>query len=322
MYDLKLWQFIADRLAAGETAALLVVVDADHETPGKPGFKLAVATDGELRGTIGGGALEHELVETARRMLADGETRTQLVRRVLRDTDDPEAGDMICGGNVSVAVVPLHPGRMSVIASIAAHWRERRPGRFSLSPDGIAFAPKGAAHRDPAFRRTTADTWHYEERLGTTDTVYIVGGGHVGLALSRVLAILDLRIVVLDERPDVGTMRDNTSAHAKLTVPFSETGKHIPDGNDVYVIIATPGHRADETVLRQLARRDLRYVGMMGSRNKVREIMSHLRADGFDEATLARVHSPIGLPIHSHTAGEIAVSIAAELVQVRNRPES
>lgn len=308
------WRFLAAGLRASESVCLLAVVDSAGETPCKPGFKMAVARDGRLSGTVGGGVFEYEMVERARRMLSeDGET-TLLVRREMG-----EAGDMLCGGNATMALLRLTPRSLAAIEAVLDGARRRTPGRLRLSPEGVAFRPGDPAETAPVFRQAAPADWSYEESLGSGDTVYIVGGGHVSLALSRTLAALDLRIVVMDERPDVETMRRNRYAHEKRIVRFDRVAGEIPAGEAAYVVIATPGHRADESALRQLAAKPLRYLGMLGSEGKVRAILEHLRADGFAEETLARLHAPIGLPIASHTPAEIAISIAAEIVQERNR---
>jgi xanthine dehydrogenase accessory factor len=78
------------------------------------------------------------------------------------------------------------------------------------------------------------------------------------------------------------------------------------------------GYRTDEIVLRQLIRRSFKYLGMLGSAEKVRTMFTAMRADGFTDSELARVHAPIGLPIHSRTPPEIAVSIAAQIIGVKN----
>ncbi|MBN2571707.1 MAG: XdhC family protein, partial [Ignavibacteriales bacterium] len=86
-----------------------------------------------------------------------------------------------------------------------------------------------------------------------------------------------------------------------------------------YIIIMTPGHKSDEIVLRNTINKNVKYIGMMASPKKRDEIIQKLKKDGFDDKTLNRLHSPIGLPINSHTPAEIAVSIAGELVSVNNK---
>jgi xanthine dehydrogenase accessory factor len=158
----------------------------------------------------------------------------------------------------------------------------------------------------------------YTETLRPPDTLYIVGSGHVGLALSRVMSMLDFRIVVFDQRPDVDTLTRNVFAHEKRVLSFDRVGRHVRSGDRSYVAIMTHSHRSDEAVLRQLFGKRLRYVGLMASPRKAELVFDRLRSEGVPERLLRNVRSPIGLPIASHTPAEIAISIAAEIIQTRN----
>jgi len=318
MADTHVWHFLRQRLRAGARAVLLVVVRSDHETPGKPGFKMAVALDGPPRGSVGGGILEHALCERAREALRQDREDSVLCRHELTGSGSGGPEQMICGGALTVALCPLCPSDLTVVERILDCVRRGRPGRLRLCPKGLAFEGEESGRERHTFTQTANEDWLYEERLGLAGTVYIIGGGHVGLALSRALATLDLRVVVIDERPHVETMRRNRYAHERRVVAFDAVGDGIPEGDSTYVVIATPAHSADECVLRQVVCKRVRYLGMLGSRTKVREIMAHMRADKFPEDALRRVHAPVGVPISSHTPAEIALSIAAQIVQVRN----
>lgn len=317
MHEEDLWEFVEGRLADDGQVVLMVVVHTEDDTPGKPGFKMAVAPDAALSGTVGGGALEHRLVERARDMLEAGESAAVLTRHELPDYGADEPLEMICGGTQTVALCPLTRSDEATVEQILTCLREGETVRLRLTPEGmslVAGRPEGDRH---TFTHQ-GERWQYEETLGYADTVYIVGGGHVGLALSRALAPLELRIVVIDERPEVETLKRNRWAHEKCVVPFDSVAEEIPEGEGTYVVIATPQHSADECVLRQLVRKRLRYLGMLGSTTKVRQIMANMREDGFSEEDLGRVRSPVGLPIGSHTPAEIAISIAAEIIKVKN----
>jgi xanthine dehydrogenase accessory factor len=297
-----LWQFVAARLDGGQDMVLLVVTASSGSAPGRAGFKMAVGADGCLAGTIGGGRIEHDLVETARSMLRRGSSRARICLRVHRP-EHPRTSGMVCGGRQTVLLYPCRAGDRRAVAALC----KRKPGVLRITRSGMTV---GASQ--PAGRCL------YSERICSPDTLYVVGGGHVGLALSRVAALLDFRVVVFDERPEVDTMIRNVFAQERRVVAFSDVGRHIPAGSRSYAVIMTPMHTADELVLRQLVGKRLRYLGLMASRSKAKWMLDRLRADGFADRQLGRVRCPVGLPIGSHTPAEIAVSIAAELVAVRN----
>jgi xanthine dehydrogenase accessory factor len=164
--------------------------------------------------------------------------------------------------------------------------------------------------------------WCYREQLGFRDHVTVVGGGHVSLALSNVLALLDFELTVLDDRPDLPTLAANQAAHHRRVISYDTIADEIVPGPHQYVVVMTVGYRTDALVLRQLLGsttepEPYRYLGVMGSTAKVAELRRGLAEAGFTAAAMARLRGPIGLPIGSQTPEEIAVSIAAELIQAR-----
>ena len=162
-------------------------------------------------------------------------------------------------------------------------------------------------------------TWLYRGPIGLEDTLYIIGGGHVGLALSRVAATLPFRIVVLDNREDLATMAANRWAHQRQVVDYDRIADHVVEGDRSWVVIMTFGHTHDRQVLEGLLGKELAYLGLMGSEAKVLQLFAAMLEDGSPAADLEGVKAPIGVPIGSHTPEEIAISVAAEIIAMRNR---
>ncbi|HOT97059.1 MAG TPA: XdhC family protein [bacterium] len=313
------WQFILEKSRLGIPVVLLVVTANSGATPGKPGFKMAAAADGGLAGSIGGGKLEFDLVEEARALLRSANPAPVLRRLRLEEDGSAEANGMICGGEQSVLLYPLQPADRSVIETLIAVLAVGGTGSWSITNSEMLWSeetgPSGTQPGDDAHEGEVL----YQERIFPNDTLYLVGGGHVSLALSQLMNLLEWRIVVLDDRPGVDTLKHNRWAEDKIITPYAEAARHIHPGEKSWVVIMTPSHRADEIVLRTLVRLPLRYLGMMASRTKAAEILEHLRREGVAEELLQRVWTPVGLPIASHTPAEIAVSIAAQLIQIRNQ---
>ena len=135
------------------------------------------------------------------------------------------------------------------------------------------------------------------------------------------MATLPFRVVVLDDRPELPTLMANSFAQETRVIDYNEVTRHVPDGERSWVVIMTYGHENDALVLRQLLGRRFRYLGLLGSRAKVARMFAVFRDEGVPAQDLERVSAPIGVPIGSHTPEEIAISIAAEIVQVRNKLE-
>ncbi|MBI2917142.1 MAG: XdhC family protein [Chloroflexi bacterium] len=146
-------------------------------------------------------------------------------------------------------------------------------------------------------------------------TVVVIGAGHVGQAVARLAKMFDFRVVVVDDRPDFASRERFPTADQVIAGEFLAALRSLPIGPTTYVVLVTRGHRHDEVCLRQAAVSPAAYVGMIGSRRRVRIVLQHLAEDGVPAEALARVHSPIGLDIGAETPEEIALSIMAEIVK-------
>ncbi|MBN1934214.1 MAG: XdhC family protein [Anaerolineae bacterium] len=145
----------------------------------------------------------------------------------------------------------------------------------------------------------------------------IVGGGHVAQPTAEIGAMCGFGVTVIDDREEMVAQERFPHADRRLTGDIVETLKSISIAPNTHIVIVTRGHAYDEDALRAVIDSPAAYVGMIGSRRKAATIFDHLRADGIDEARIARVHSPIGLNIGSQTPAEIAVSILAEIIMLR-----
>jgi xanthine dehydrogenase accessory factor len=155
------------------------------------------------------------------------------------------------------------------------------------------------------------------EPLARTEHLYIVGGGHCAVELAPLARKAGFEVTVIDNRPEWANSEKHPSVHV-LCVPYAEVGPHIRFSGHSYVVIMTHGHRHDEEVLRQCLGRELKYLGMIGSRKKTQRCFDSLLAEGRSREELSRVYAPVGFGIGSMTPIEIAISISAQLIAVRN----
>jgi xanthine dehydrogenase accessory factor len=310
------WKFLLERLAAGRAAALLQVVDHDGSSPGKTGFRMAVAENSRA-GTIGGGQVENELVGRAWQRLKESGRVVERMVRHHNETAESDRSGMVCSGSQTVVLLTLGPADIPALTRAHAAVDGNGRARLRIHPGGLEVEP-GEGVWEPRYSGSEAG-WDYQETLGPVDTLYIFGGGHVGLALSRVMAPFGFHLVVFDDRLDLDTLAANSWAHEKRVLPFEAAADAVVGGEHEWAVIMTFGHQADERVLRRLVNKPLRYLGLLGSPAKVAQLFTHLRDEGIDAEALARVHAPIGLSIGSRTPDEIAISIVAEIIRVRNR---
>ena len=150
------------------------------------------------------------------------------------------------------------------------------------------------------------------------DRVLLFGGGHVARALAKVLSLADYSVEVWDQRPEAVTPALFPDAAALRCGAWEAALEALaPVAAEDYVVVMTPGHQADFTVLAQVLKTPAKYIGCIGSRSKAAAVRSRLLEAGFSEEEVDRVRSPIGLPIGGKAPGEIAVSVAAEMVACR-----
>jgi len=250
MNKIAFWEFVHEVLQADEPLMLLLVVESNGSSPGKPGFKMAVTVDGLIHGTIGGGIMEKELAVKATRLLARAAARTQLLKILHHEgragkRSATRLSGGICSGWQRIAMLPLTIADSDAVGSLLFALKRNRPGRLQVSPHGLEFKPMKKPAADTAFVSGAHDEWRYREEAGLRPTVTIIGGGHVGLALSRLMADLNFHVKVLDDRPGLATMAENTYAQEKAVVSYKRIARLVEEGPQSYVLIMTFGHLAD-----------------------------------------------------------------------------
>jgi xanthine dehydrogenase accessory factor len=309
--DLPAWTLAAAALRACQPAALLCVVRSEGSSPGRQGFKMMVTAEA-VAGSIGGGVMEHKWVELARQRLRDGDYTPLLRPQIHRREAAANRSGMMCAGEQEVLLWPLRPTDLPTVAGIETALQTLGGGVWEVSEAaGLRLATAGPAE---FFDYQSGPAWRYREQLGFRDQLTIVGGGHVSLALSQLASLLEFEITVLDDRDSLPTLDANHYAHHRQRIDYETLA--VPPGPRHYVVVMTVGYRTDAVALRRLLGHHYAYLGVLGSATKVAELRRVLAAEGYD---LSNLRGPIGVPINSRTPEEIAVSIAAELLAVRNQ---
>jgi xanthine dehydrogenase accessory factor len=307
----EIWKYIYDKLLGGLDICLMVVVDSKGSSPGRKGFKLAVCSDGCFYGTIGGGIMEHKLVEKAKSLLNSSGWTPFIMHQFHDKEHTQDRSGMICSGQQTIAYIPICKAEKDIIQAIA----EKKESCYRISPAGIQLEKE--AHG--IFHEISASDWYFNEAINQQTTVHIVGAGHVGLALSEILHFLGMNVIIYDNRPELNTLEKNQFVSEKKIICYEAIYENLSPKSSDYLVIMTIGYRTDKTVLKQLIRHEFAYIGMLGSQKKIENLFQEMKAEGIEESLLHKVHSPIGLPISAKTAQEIAISIAAEVIQIKNK---
>lgn len=327
---------------------LLTIIHSSGSAPREAGTHALMLSDGTVIGTVGGGAVEAKAFETARYAFLYKMSKVLVFD--LRQTEAP-AGGAVCGGEVRIFCQYLNPH----IAGIA-EWiflavkarKEHLPYMMVIVPKedndwGMAVlsarkkilcvcgSERACADiRSLAARRSnipdrTRPVWKdcgqlfYAELLARPGRVFIFGAGHVAQALVPVLTGLDFPCVVVDDRSEFANAENFPQAEEIFVGNMKQLHQFLIIKEYDYVCIMTRGHVSDYEVERQILPSNPGYIGVIGSKEKLKYVYGKLLKDGFTEEELSAVHAPIGVPISAQTPAEIAVSIAAELIAVRAR---
>lgn len=183
------------------------------------------------------------------------------------------------------------------------HWEFDLGGDYPNEKTGMICGGKQALLIDPLF---------------TGHELYIIGAGHCGQALAELAAKCDFAVTMLDDRAEVIAQAAKDTSLKAILVKYSDITKHINFTAETYIVAMTHGHKHDETVMRQIVGKHYKYFGIIGSKQKVTTIFRSMLADKFSKKDLKKLFSPIGLHIGSQTPYEIAVSILAQLIAVKN----
>jgi xanthine dehydrogenase accessory factor len=330
-------------LDQGRPCIYCAVVDTRGSTPQKAGAAMLVFPDGGQIGTLGGGCVEAEVKQRALQALQAG-GRVEVRTFHLDDIHGWDDG-LICGGRMTILLDPLpagtaadyyrwlylltQQGRGFTEAVVVSDAEGLCAGdRYLFDADGALaiqsrpIAEPLAVELAPLSTRPRPALRHGVAYLSTLPRIalFLIGGGHVGQATARLAAEVGFEIWVLDDRKQYVTPERFPSATRRMVGDIGPTLAELNPSltPSVYALILTRGHGHDEEALFRLASSVCGYVGMIGSRRKIKLIFEDLIARGLSEETLARIHAPLGLEIGSQTVPEIAVSIVAELIAHRN----
>lgn len=235
---------------------LVTVIESQGSSPGKPGMKMIVYSDGKTSGTIGGGQVERDVIND----VLNGRFNSLARRTYQMMGDFGQQPGMTCGGSQEVLIEPLSSGT----------------------------------------------------------PLYIIGAGHCAMELSSLASRCGFSVTVIDDRPEWCNKEKHPQAACHLCQNYADFSGLIDFSPEAYIVIMTHEHAHDEEALRACLYKPWKYLGMIGSRRKVGLLFDKLASEGVEKKLLERLHSPIGLPIGSQTPAEIAVSIVAQLIAVRN----
>lgn len=318
---LSVWRLAMSSLNRNIAVVLLYVLESKGSSPGRRGFLMTVNAAGEMEGSIGGGIMEHKFTELAKERFRQNETILSVKRQVHDKEAAKDQSGMICSGEQTNLLYTLNASDKPTVEKIITSLEQHRRGCLTLSPSGIAFDEQ-PPESDFYFQQMSETHWQYREKTGIRNRLFIIGGGHVALAFSRIMRSMDFYIVLFDDRQGLDSLMRNDFVHERILLQDYRDLKGLVQGGEThYVAIMTQGYRTDDQAVRTLLPLNFRYLGLLGSKAKVEKMLASYRAEGITEERLQRLSAPAGLAIRSQTPEEIAISIAAEIIQRLPREE-
>ena len=343
---------MADLAKAGRRFAVATVVRTQGSTPQMVGARLVLAdTDPDTRpaGTLGGGCVEADAIVASREILRGG---GRSLRAYELTEDLAWNTGLVCGGTMWILAEPgeealtiggrheldrlvhasLGGSPVVLVTLLERQGRDVRfAGRVLVDMEGAIAGSLGSASidasaRDSALRQLP----HGVARLAAVDEardlliepiagrprIIVAGGGHVAQAIARQAQLLDFDVTILEDRPEFSDPSRFGGARV-LAGDVPATLASLDYGWSSFLVIATRGHKLDSDCVMAAVRTEARYIGLLGSRRKVVLVQEMLREAGVDKARLAAIHSPVGLDLGGRTPAEIALSVLAEITQVR-----
>ena len=348
----EIYQKIPELIESAQVGAYCTVVETKGSTPQKPGSKLLILPDLRNIGTLGGGCVEAEARRQAIGLMQDGMPR---LLEFQLDSDYGWDDGLICGGQMKIFIdLPktsaeaemferlqgLNAAKVPLVCAtvVASEKRDVAVGMkmiFANTGEHIGTlgdpaleaavekeTPNVLTRNTAGLFRETGTASIFLEPLQPRPTLLIAGAGHVGQALCHSGNWLDFDIAIVDDRADFASAERLPEADEIIIGDIATELRKYPITPLTYVVIVTRGHQHDESALHSVVESDARYIGLIGSRRKIKLIFDDLMEAGISQERLQRVYAPIGLDIHSKTVPEIAVSIASQLIQIRNAPDT
>ncbi len=316
------WETVYSLLSEGQNVFLAMVAEHTRHSPGTTGAKLLVAKDSDPVGTIGGGIMEYTLVKRAIGILDNGSFTPEIQTLSHRKSGPEEKSGMICAGQQTNLYYLCRPEREGVTVERIVHLlNHNQSALLSIGSSGMAVQEQKPNVHELQIQLTQDDNnWLYEEQLQNFKRIAIIGGGHCSLALSRVMKHLGYDVFVFDTRANVFTVEENIYAKTiQIVDDYQEAADLIHYPELTQVLVMTTDVASDIRGLLGAIHQPFPFIGVMGSQAKIAEITRRLKSDGITEDQVSRLTAPVGISMASNTPEEIAISVAAQILQKRDQ---
>ena len=297
----RFFDHLTAALAEGEPFALGIISGIKGSSPQKKGAKALFFADGRIQGTLGGGCLEAEIQDRARRALL---TQTPATFDLVLDHDFGWDDGLICGGKVCGLILPL-------AAQAGDIWRA-----LAQADEPLVWGVK--ENFNIAWADAAETGWLYQETVFPPCALWIAGSGHVAQAVAPLALQLDFEVTVFDDRPTLASPQYFPKSTRFRVGYWEELLREPMPSKPAFGLIVTRGHQHDAMVLKEWVHHPFAFLGMIGSRRKARLIFTQFLENKIaTQEELDRVACPVGVDIQAVSVPEIAVSVLGQFIQKR-----
>jgi len=337
-----------------DNCVLATVIQSQGSTPQKAGSSAVIGANGILAGTVGGGMTELKVIRQSQILL---ESKKSGLFSYELHGEIGKGSESICGGNMSVLLDASPELNLTVFNQLKDSLEKRKKGVLMTLVDtsdseqvkilrhwfdgntNWTFSEELRHVIEPEISEmldnpmsdfckmvsmtanlTGIEGFAFLEHIHPKPTLIIAGAGHIGLSLAHLGKFLGFSVTVWDDRPEYAVQNRIPDADFVLSGPVEDSLGGIDIQDDSYLVIVTHGHKSDAEVLHKFIGTNAAYIGMIGSKGKVAQMKDSFLGNGWATTEQwARISSPVGLDIGAINVNEIAISIAAQLVKVRNQ---
>ena len=342
---------IIKALEKREKVALATLITRVGSAPRAVGAKYLIKGDGTSVGSIGGGCVEAEVWQEAQKVME--KERGGILHFELTSEQLAEGG-LICGGNIEIFLEPLREDFLNIyqeaariikkggsailatLVSVDGDFSKGEGSKILMKTSGekigsllgglelekkiLSEGEVTVKEKKPKVLVFSSENRKMEvllEPVFSEPAVYIFGGGHISEQLAPLAKKVHFKVAVIDDREMFANRERFPEVDEVIVSEFEKCFNQLNINDSSYIVIVTRGHLFDGFVLEQAIKTNARYIGMIGSKKKIKTLYQNLMKKGISKEALKQVHAPIGIEINSETPEEIAVSIVAELIKVR-----
>ncbi len=333
---MNIYEIICDYLMKNKIGVLATVIKRTGSAPRDIGAKMFIGEDGKTFGTVGGGLLEDGTYKEALAIMGKNVIKTFSVNMNANAVNEK---DMLCGGDVLILLEPVTVMQNDVYRKIEKLQSNKQKGLVLTGFGGgiltkTLFDKEGNIAGDipddetinriktlPHLKKPVLEEEYFADPIGEITPLYLFGAGHVAQYVAKIAKFAGFDVSVIDDKKEFANHERFPDADEIVVANIHDAFFCLDFTGDEYVVIVSRSHEYDAEILEETLKKETRYVGMIGSRRKVKMIIDGIKKKGYEDTAIEKIHAPIGIPIDAETPQEIAVSIVAELIKVKNKSQ-